>query len=82
MNIGYVISNVGGNALSFIVMIWLIINYKIDKNEIIRAFIGVVLAYILAPVIGVTLLSFTSLFVMNPEKSLALLMFISTGARA
>lgn len=80
MNTGAIISNAGGNILSFSVMIWLIISYKIDKNEIVRAFIGVALAYILAPVIGTILLSFTTLFVTNPEKSLALLIFTSTGA--
>lgn len=80
MNMSDVISNIGDNALSFSVMIWLIINYKIDKNEIIRAFIGVVLVYILAPVIGTILLSFTSLFITNPEKSLPITMFVSTGA--
>jgi len=80
MNIGVIISNIGGNALSFSVMIWLIINYKIDKNEIVRAFIGVALVYMLAPVIGTILLSFTSLFITNPEKSLPITMFVSTGA--
>lgn len=79
MNIGAVISNIGGNALSFIIIIWLIINYKIDKKEIVKAFSGVALSYILAPLFGAILLSFTTLFVTNPEKSLSLTMFISTG---
>jgi hypothetical protein len=80
MNIGAFISNIVGNVLSFSVMVWLIFSYKIDKNEIVRAFIGVVMAFKLAPLIGVILISFTTPFITNPEKSLALLIFISTSA--
>lgn len=80
MNIGEIIFSGGGNILPFIAIIWMVINSKIDKNETIRTFIGVVLAYIFAIIFGAILLSLTRNFTLNPEKILSLTMFVSTVA--
>jgi hypothetical protein len=72
------ISNVIGNATSITVSIWIVVSFVINKLEIAKAIIGVALVYVLTPFIGATLLSFTTLFIENPEKSLVILMFVST----